>query len=113
MSLAKPAINWSHVAGKRHALAKNNEARAVEYLYLEDLAKLFLGSAAGSQLPLTLCKTMTKLCQLRPAVMHPARPLLGARSPTELASLARGGEELLVGLDKLAPSGPEFERTRS
>jgi hypothetical protein len=80
---------------------KNTETRAVEYLYIKDLAILFLGSAAGTQLPPVLRNTMTELCQLRPAVMHPTRPLIGARTPGELASLASRGEELLVGLDDL------------
>jgi hypothetical protein len=86
------------------ASAQNTEARAVEYLYLADLTNLFVGSDAGTQLPEELCSTMTELCQLRPVVMHPTRPLLGDRTPTQLASLARRGEDLLVGLNELASS---------
>jgi hypothetical protein len=86
---------------------KNSETGAVEYLHIEELANLFLGSDVGIGFPETLCDTMTELCQLRPAVMHPTRPLLGARTPSELASLARRGEELLVTLDNLAPSSED------
>jgi hypothetical protein len=84
--------------------AENTEARAVEYLYLEDLANLFVGSDFGTGFSEEMCSTMTELCQLRPVVMHPTRPLLGDRTPTQLASLARRGEELLVRLDELVPS---------
>jgi hypothetical protein len=71
------------------------ETMPVEYLYLKDLATLFLLSEAANKVPYSWEPALTQLCQLRTAVMHPAKPLLGKKTPHELALLARQGEELL------------------
>ena len=81
------------------AAADNKEADAVEYLYLRDLAELFLESAWGVAVSPALRNTLTELCQLRPIVMHAARQLTTGHDPAGLASLARRGETLARTLD--------------
>jgi hypothetical protein len=78
---------------------ENTEADAVEYLYIKDLAELFLESQWGATLDRGQRNTLTELCQFRPTVMHPARQLTAEHTPQMLASLARRGEDLARMLD--------------
>lgn len=75
----------------KSASAENAEADAVEYLYIKDLAELFLETQWGATLDQSHRDAMTELCKFRPTVMHPTRRLTAGRNPQMLASLARRG----------------------
>lgn len=75
------------------ALTRNLETRPVEYLNLRELAELFRATVAidglwGNEYD----NMLTALCHLRPSVMHPVRPLLAERQPSQLAQLATCAE---------------------
>lgn len=80
----------------------DNETDPAEYLYLRDLAELFLElpqatTDAGWDRRLT--SALTEICQFRPSVMHPNRSLLRGRSAAQLASLSRSAEVLTSRLE--------------
>lgn len=95
-------------------LAGDHETDPSEYLYLRDLAELFM------ELPdarLERCwdsrlrTTLTEVCHFRATVMHPSRSLIKGRSAAQLASIARGAEELTRRLEEISassspPDGP-------
>lgn len=86
-------------------LAGDHETDPSEYLYLRDLAELFMELPdAKLQGPSDAClrTILTEVCQFRPTVMHPSRSLLKGRSGAQLASLARGAEELTSRLEEIA-----------
>jgi len=99
-------IRGNAETNKRWTEAKRDrlDLRPVEYLYLEDLARLFLDHLA-LDVPgwdMTLENQLTELCQIRPAVMHPTRPLLGLRAPAQLATTVDGGKKVIRALARLA-----------
>jgi hypothetical protein len=84
------------------ARENNAEADPIEYLYLQDLAELFL-VAHGAVAPWTneLSNRLTEICQFRPVVMHPTRSLTAGRAAPQLASLARGADRVTRALTRI------------
>ena len=83
----------------------DNETDPAEYLYLRDLAELFLQlpqAATDAGWDVHLTNALTEICQFRPSVMHPNRSLVRGRSAAQLASLARSAEVLISRLELLA-----------
>ena len=83
------------------ARSAGSETRSVEYLYVKDLAELFLESSAA-EIAVgwdgRRANTLVSVCHLRPRVMHPTRPLVGRSDIKTLAALAEGAEELITQL---------------
>lgn len=83
----------------------SQETHPAEYLYVRDLADLFLGlpdarSEHGWDRDMT--NVLTEICQFLPRVMHANRPLVMGRAAAQLASLARRAEELIARLEEIA-----------
>lgn len=88
-------------------LAGDNETDPSEYLYLRDLAELFMelpDSKSEGCWDSRLRTILTEVCQFRPTVMHPSRSLLKGRSAAQLASIARGAEQLTSRLEEISAS---------
>lgn len=85
-------------------VAVNGETNPAEYLYLQDLAELFLSlpEATDREGSADVTPTLTEVCHFRPSVMHTNRPLIKGRNAAELASLARRAETLTAMLTELA-----------
>jgi hypothetical protein len=81
----------------------NAEADPIEYLYLQDLAELFV-EAHENVAPWTkeLTNRLTDICMFRPVVMHPTRSLTAGRTASQLASLARGADGVIRALTAIA-----------
>jgi len=81
----------------------NAEADPIEYLYLQDLAELFLEVHETAE-PWTkgLTNRLTEVCHFRSAVMHPTRSLTAGRTAPQLASLARGADRVARALTAIA-----------
>lgn len=84
------------------ALSRNSETHPVEYLYLEGLSTLFR-EAYGCTLrwTATLDHRLTTVCHFRPRVMHPTKSLISGMNSAQLASLARGAEDVTECLSNL------------
>ncbi len=92
------------------------ETDPAEYLYLRDLAELFLSLPVAGPLQgwdERLSNALTEVCHFRPSVMHANRSLMSGRSAAQLASLARSSEALTARLEEIAarPKGPRVEAT--
>lgn len=82
-----------------------NEANPVEYLYLEELVNLFLESAYARNLQVWNGQYTSRLVEInkfRSVVMHPTRSIIAARSPAQLAALARNAMDLFMRLEMIA-----------
>jgi len=82
-----------------------NEANPVEYLYLEELVNLFLDSTHTRNLQAWNEQYTSRLVEInkfRSVVMHPTRSIIDARSPTQLAALARNSMDLFMRLQMIA-----------
>lgn len=81
------------------ARARNAEADPTEYLFLQDLAELFLEAHSDTQAwTKQLSDRLTEICQFRPVVMHPTRSVAAGRTAAQLASLARGAGDVTQAL---------------
>jgi hypothetical protein len=79
------------------ACAAAKEANPVEYLYLEELVDLFLGSACSEDPKVwdeSCTSRLTEVNKFRSVVMHPTRSIVAARSPAQLATLARDSMDI-------------------
>ncbi len=86
-------------------LGAGTETDPAEYLYLRDLAELFLSlPLAGPLQGLDdrLSNVLTEVCQFRPSVMHANRSLMSGRTAAQLASMARRSEDLMARLEEIA-----------
>jgi hypothetical protein len=86
------------------ARAAASEADPVEYLYLEELVNLFLESAYAADLRVWdgRCKSrLIEINRFRSIVMHPTRSIVAARSPAQLAALARDSMDVLMRLQTI------------
>jgi len=86
-------------------VSAGSETDPGEYLYLRDLAELFLSLPVASsheRWDERLSNVLTEVCQFRPSVMHANRSLMRGRSAAQLASLARNSEALTARLEEIA-----------
>lgn len=82
----------------------DKEANPVEYLYLEELVNLFLDSAHAKNPQRWNDRCTSRLVEVnkfRSVVMHPTRSVIAARSPAQLAAIARDSMDLLLKLQTI------------
>lgn len=74
------AITGASLTRWHAARREDVETRPVEYLELEPLATMFAEVVADNpRWSKTFDDMLTRFCQLRPAIMHPTRPLMSGR----------------------------------